>query len=142
MSSVVLAVTSSVVMGLGLYFVFVRPPLLPEDLHFFERSRTQVDGTIPLLTTWLRDVFRVMGGYMFAMGVVSFYVAVTAFRDRQRGAAVVAALAGAASVGGMAAVNFMIDSNFRWHLLLLAVLWLFALVLYWVERTPRKSRDT
>lgn len=92
MSSVVLAVTSSVVMGLGLYFVFVRPPLLPEDLHFLERSRTQVDGTIPLLTTWLRDVFRVMGGYMFAMGVVSFYVAVTAFRDRQRGAAVVAAL--------------------------------------------------
>jgi hypothetical protein len=60
------------------------------------------------------------------------------FRSRQRGAALVATLAGATSVGWMAAVNFMIASDFKWVLLALVFPWILALVLYWSER-PRST---
>ena len=40
---------------------------------------------------------------------------------------------GGASVGWMAAVNFMIDSDFKWVLLGMAELWASSLVLFWME---------
>ena len=73
---------------------------------------------------------------MFASGLVTFYVAVTSFRTRARGAAVIVAVASAASVGGMVIVNFLLGSDFRWPLLALALLWTVAFVLYRLERAP------
>jgi hypothetical protein len=65
-------------------------------------------------------------------------LAVTSFRSRQRGAAVVATVAGATSIGWMAAVNVMIASDFKWVLLALVFPWILALVLYCSER-PRRT---
>lgn len=120
-------------MGLGLYFAFLRPPLLPEDLRYLNRSLAQVEMVAPALTVWLRHVFRVVGGYMFATGVLTLHVALTTFCARARGAAVVVTVAGAASVGGLAVVNFLIASDFKWPLLLLALVWVLALALYLFE---------
>ncbi len=139
LSFITLAIGSIIVTGLGLYFVFLRPPLLPEDLRYLGRTLTQVEVATPALSTWLRHVFWVMGGYMIATGLVTMYVALTAFRARTRGAAAVVALAGAASVGGMALVNFLIASDFKWPLLVLALLWPSALVLYGLEGRQRRS---
>jgi len=48
----------------------------------------------------------------------------------RKGVLGIVALAGLASVGWMSAVNFVIDSDFKWLLLAFAVLWGFALVLF------------
>jgi hypothetical protein len=68
-----------------------------------------------------------MGGYVFTVGILTCYVAQTAFRERRRGVLSVVGLAGLSSIGLMATVNLVIDSDFKWLLLGLATLWLSAL---------------
>lgn len=121
-------------MILGLYFVFVRPPLLPEDPRYMGASLEQIQATVPGLLVWLRRVFWVMGGYMFATGLLTFYLAVTAFRSRAQGVAAIVILTGLTSIGWMAAVNFIIASDFKWLILSFSLVWAVALVLYCLER--------
>ena len=40
----------------------------------------------------------------------------------------------------MAAVNFMIDSDFKWVLLGMALLWAASLVLFWLEKNAPTGR--
>jgi hypothetical protein len=129
-SATVLALGGAILMILGLYFVLLRPPLLPEDPRFMGTSMAQIQMSVPGLLIWLRRVFWVMGGYMFATGLLTFYVALTSFRVRVCGAAGVVAISGLASIGLMAAVNWMIASDFRWLILSFVVPWALALVLY------------
>jgi hypothetical protein len=82
------------------------------------------------LESWLTFVFRVMGGYIAATGVLAVALATTAFRDRRSAAAIGAALAGGLSIGWMAAVNFMIHSDFKWVLLGMALVWVASLAAY------------
>ena len=138
-SATLLALGGVILMGLGLYFVFLRPPLLPEDPRFMGTTLEQILATMPGLLVWLRRVFWVVGGYMFAAGLLTIHVAMTSFRSRHRGAAVVAGLAGLASIGLMAAVNFMIDSDFKWLLLLFVFPWMLSLALYRSERVDSST---
>ena len=134
-SATVLALGGAILMILGLYFVFLRPPLLPEDPRFMGTSMAQVQMSVPGLLIWLRRVFWVMGGYMFATGLLTIYVALTSFRVRFRGAPVVVAISGLTSIGLMAAVNLLIASDFRWLILSFVVPWALALALYRSERS-------
>ena len=136
-SATILALGGAILMLLGLYFLFVRPPLLPEDPRAMGTSLTQVQAAVPGLALWLRRVFWVMGGYMFTTGLLTFYLAMTAFRSRVRGVAVVMALAGLSSIGLMTVVNFLIDSDFKWLILSFAFPWVIALGLYWTERCDK-----
>lgn len=133
-SSIVLIVAGISLMGVGLYFIFLRPPLLPEDIRYMALPVGQLDILRPRLELWLTHVFRVMGGYVLATGVLAVTLAVTSFRGHQNDAAIGALIGGAASIGWMAAVNFMIDSDFKWVLLGMALLWALSLVLFWFER--------
>ena len=133
MSAIVLAVAGISVTGLGLYFLFLRPPLLPEDLRYMGASLSEVQGHVPGLLRWLRRVMWVLGGYMIATGLLTVHVAVTTFRVRAKGVAGVVALAGITSIGWMAFVNFIIDSDFKWFILVLVLPWVLALALYHVE---------
>lgn len=139
-STLTLALASAVVMALGVYFAVFRPALLPEDLRYLDRSRAQIDTQVPALAGWLTHVFLVLGGYMFATGLAMFYIAVTSFRTRARGATAIAAIAGAASVGGMAVVNFVIDSDYKWPLAILALLWALAFAFYRLEGTAIQAQ--
>lgn len=132
-STIALACGGVILVGLGLYFVFIRPPLLPEDPRFMGASLAEIQANLPGLSTWLRRVFWVMGGFMFSAGTLTIYLAIACFRTRQRGAALVAALAGATSIGWLAAVNFMIASDFKWVLLAFVFPWVLALMLYGTE---------
>lgn len=137
LSALVLAFAGVILMALGLYFAFLRPALLPEDTRIIGTSPAQIQAMLPGLIVWLRRVFWVMGGFMFAAGLLTFYVAMTSFRARTRGAAVVATLAGLASIGVMIAVNFLIHSDFRWLILSFAMPYGLALIVYQVEaRSP------
>jgi hypothetical protein len=55
------------------------------------------------------------------------------FRSRTKGVSGMVPLAGLASIGWMAAVNFIIDSDYKWLLLAFAVLWGAAVALFWLE---------
>ena len=133
-SSIVLIIAGIALIGVGLYFILLRPPLLTEDIRYIALPTAQLDILRPRLEMWLTHLFRVMGGYVLATGVLAVTLAATAFRGHQNGAAIGALIGGAASIGWMAAVNFMIDSDFKWVLLGMALLWALSLVLFWFER--------
>ncbi len=129
-----LAFCSLVLVGIGLYFALWRPDLLPEDARYMHASVSEIQRTLPGLSNWLDKVFWVLGGTLMTAGLLSFYVAATAFRQRSRGAWGIAAIAGLTSIGLMSTINFVIDSDFKWVLFLVAGLWVLALALYGVEK--------
>ena len=116
--------------GMGMYFIFLRPPLLPEDLQYMNTTLSVVQNNIFNLSTWLQKVFWVLGGYIFTTGLLAMYVAQTTFHTRTRGAFIIVALAGITSIGSMTIVNFILQSDFRFVLLVFTIPWLLALILY------------
>ena len=110
--------------GLGAYFMVVRPALLPEDIRFLGATKQQIDTTLPGLASWLAHVFTVMGGFMAGAGVLAAMSAEEIARSRR--SAGVFAIAGMATVGVMSAVNFSLGSDFRWLLVVPVLLWVAA----------------
>jgi len=109
--------------GLGLYFMFLRPPLLPEDLRYLGRTLAEIDAAAPELAPWLHRVFTVMGGFMSATGVLTGFVVMNAAPRDKKATGVVLAVVGLLSVVTMSAANFAIQSDFKWLLLVPAMLW-------------------
>ena len=116
--------------GLGLYFIFLRPPLLPEDPRFMGTTLEQLRIAVPGLEAWLNKVFTVMGGFMAGAGVLTVFVAIVAMPVRSRGTSWALAISGALTVVLMSATNFALQSDFRWLLLLPALLWFAGLAMY------------
>ena len=140
LSSLVLATAGVALVGTGFYFILLRPPLLPEDLRYMGQTAAQFDTVRPRLEAWLTLVFRVMGGHVLATGVLTITLAATSFRAHHWGAALGALIGGAASIGLMAAVNFVIDSDFKWILLAMALLWSSSMGLFWFEKRAATVR--
>jgi hypothetical protein len=136
LSSILMALSGILLVGVGFYFLFLRPPLLPEDIRFMSLTPSELQLVGSRLASWLTHVFRVMGGYVAATGVLAFTLAMTAFRDRRTAAAIGAAIAGGLSIGWMAAVNFMIHSDFKWVLLGMALVWAAGIAAYAAESVP------
>jgi len=132
-SSTVLALCGLVLIAVGAYFIFLRPVLLPEDARYIGASLSEIQENLSGLSVWLQKVFWVMGGYILTTGVLTFYVARTAFRERLRGVSVLVTFAGITSIGWMSVVNFIIQSDFKWLLLGLTILWGISLILFWIE---------
>lgn len=130
-SATVLGVCGLLLVGIGLYFLVARPPFLPEDARYAGTSLENLQAVAPRLAQWLGRVFWVLGGYITATGTLTVYLAMTSFRARARGANIVALLAGVTSIGLMATVNLLINSDFKWPLVGIAALWGFALLLHW-----------
>lgn len=116
--------------ALGMYFLFLRPALLPEDPRFIGSSLETIRSTAPGLERWLGHVFNVMGGFMVATGAMTMLAAFRLLARRERWTFAVLSVAGAASVALMSATNFLLVSDFRWLLLLPALLWLAGLLCY------------
>ncbi|MDQ3189568.1 MAG: hypothetical protein M3Q28_11815 [Pseudomonadota bacterium] len=121
-------------MGLGLYFIVLRPPLLPEDPRFMGTTLVQLRAAVPGLEGWLKKVFTVMGGFMAGAGVLTVFVAAVAMPPRLKGTSWALALSGVLTVALISATNFALHSDFRWVLLVPAVMWLAGLVLYVARR--------
>lgn len=62
-------------------------------------------------------------------------LAATSFRTHHWGVGIGALIGGAASIGWMAVVNFVINSDFKWALLGMALLWACSLALFWREKS-------
>lgn len=111
-------------MVLGLYFAFVRPPLLPEDSRFMGTTLEAIETAMPGLEGWLRIVFRVMGGFMAASGTLVLYLARTVLTVRLHGVIGAFVVSGLLTVALMSATNFVLHSDFRWILLAPVALWI------------------
>ena len=116
--------------GLGLYFIVARPPLLQEDQRFMGTTLAQIRTAVPGLESWLRKVFTVMGGFMTGAGVLTVFVATGAMPPRLKGTSWAIALSGALTVALMSATNFVLNSDFKWLLFVPALVWLVGLVFY------------
>ena len=116
--------------GLGSYFIVLRPPLLPEDARFMGTTLAQIRSAVPGLESWLQRVFAVMGGFMAGAGVLTVFVATVAMPLRLKGTLWAIALSGALTLALMSVMNFAISSDFRWWLLLPALTWLVGLAFY------------
>lgn len=132
-SSTLLSVAGLILILLGAYFIFLRPPLLPEDPRYMGTSLAVIQATIPGIAVWLKRVFWVMGGYMISSGVLTVFVALTSFRNRARGALGIVIISGLTSIGWMVVVNIIIASDFKWLLLAFSFPWMAAIVLYPLE---------
>lgn len=118
---------------LGIYFILLRPALLPEDPRFMGTSVEALRAAAPGLEGWLGHVFNVMGGFMVAGGTMTILVAWRYLARRAPGTLLTMAVSGASGVALMSATNFMLHSDFRWLLLAPVLLWLTALVCYFRE---------
>lgn len=107
--------------------------MLPEDIRYMGLSAAQLGAVRPRLEAWLSHVFLVMGGYVLATGVLIVTLAATSFRTHHWAAGIGALIGGAASIGWMAVINFIIDSDFKWSLLVMALLWAASLAVFWFE---------
>lgn len=114
--------------GLGLYFMFLRPALLPEDLRYIGANTLQIQAAVPGLVHWLHRVFTVVGGFMLGAGVLIVAAMLNVSHLRKMLAMTCLALAGAFTVGTMSMVNFQLDSDFKWPLLIPSLVWLAGLV--------------
>ncbi|MEO5562334.1 MAG: hypothetical protein ABIR18_02840 [Chitinophagaceae bacterium] len=129
-SASMLALAGLLLIAMGIYFVLLRPPLLPEDLRYMKTTLPLIHDSAPDLSDWLQRVFWVMGGYIFTTGLLTIFISATSFRKRLPGAFGIAAMAGITSIGSMTAINFMIGSDFKWLLLAFTLPWAIALILY------------
>ena len=128
--------------ALGMYFLFLRPALLPEDPRYIGASLEAIRSAAPGLERWLGHVFNVMGGFMVATGAITILVACRLLARRERGTLTALSVAGAASVALMSATNFLLYSDFRWLLLLPALLWLAGLLCYLGESAASPTIET
>jgi phage shock protein PspC (stress-responsive transcriptional regulator) len=97
LSAVLLGGCGLVLIGIGLYFSWWRPALLPEDTRYIGAGLGELLSVAPGMGRWLHRVFWVLGGYITATGILTVYLAATAFRTRDRGARAAVAVAGFAS---------------------------------------------
>jgi hypothetical protein len=94
--------------------MFLRPPLLPEDLRYMGTSAGEIQSAMPGLQRWMHRVFTVTGGFMTGTGVLTILAATNASAGRGKWTWIALALAGLFTVGTMSLTNFQLDSDFKW----------------------------
>ena len=133
-SASILALGGFLLVSMGIYFVFVRPSLLPEDLLYMKTTLSVIQYSTPNLSAWLQKIFWVMGSYIFTTGILTIFIALTSFRTRTRGAYNIIVISGFCSIGFMTFLNFIIESDFKWTLFIFTLPWLIGLILYRLHR--------
>ena len=133
-SALMLAFGGFILIAMGVYFIFLRPSLLPEDLQYMGSTLQNIEDNFPNLLNWVQKVFWVLGSYIFTTGLLTVFISFTSFRTRLHGAFSMVALTGITSIGAMTVVNFMIGSDFKWLLLTFTLPWAIALILYHLHK--------
>ena len=132
--------------GMGLYFVAFRPTMLAEDERFIGLKLDALAQMSAAIPAWLDRVFIVLGAHAIATGLLVMLTAILLWqRTISLTALAFIVAAGSASVGLMSAMNFAIQSDFRWLLLLAALAWAGAVLLLaseWIgQADARLARD-
>ena len=122
--------------GTGVYFMALRPALLPEDLQFSALDRTQIPMA---LLPWLHVVFRTWGSFIVGLGLCLVGQGASCIAGRSGLARMGTSLGVLFAFGSFLVSNIQIGSAFLWFIALLffgAVAIATLLVLSWRRRTP------
>ncbi len=104
--------------------MFIRPSLLPEDARYMGTTTTQILNAVPGIENWLNKVFMVMGGFMTGTGVIIVFLALMVIPLRLRGTTFAITVTGLLTVILMSGINFAINSDFKFLLLLPPIIWI------------------
>lgn len=114
-----LLVVGVLTVGTAIYFLSVRPPMLPEDARF---TGVALDAVSPRMADWLAIVFRTWGGFMAGFGIllvgVGAYFMTLNVRFLRWGAAVAIVVA----FGRFLASNIELRSDFLPFIVAIATL--------------------
>jgi hypothetical protein len=123
--------------GIGVYFVFLRPPLLPEDIR-----HTGVDPTTlpPAFLDWLGIVFPTWGGFIAGLGVVLVGIGVFMLSNRTLWLHLGTAAGVLVAFGRFVFSNIMLSSDFLWFITTMFLLAL-AVAVVLVVNTVRRLRS-
>ena len=112
--------------------------LLSEDSRFTGLTPDQLKSLDPRLFTWIGMVFRSWGVFAIGLGIMIVCLAGTAYRSGERWAWWTLAIGGLTTFTGFLFVNFALNSDFRWVIVVLLASYIGAL---WYGR-PRKVQPT
>lgn len=124
-------------LGTGLYFVFVRPSLLPEDVVF-----TGIDPKVlpQQFLNWLGIVFATWGGFTSGFGLTLIGLGASLITGTPVWLRWGAALGILTAFGRFLASNIIIESDFLWFIALLFLLALAAIVSLLLRRTLTETQ--
>jgi len=106
-------------LGTGLYFLTLRPPLLPEDIGYMG-----IDPSLlpPELNGWLGIVFRTWGGFIAGFAIVLLGIGAFLFAGQVRWLYWATALGILIAFGRFLVSNIVLSSDFLWFISALFVL--------------------
>ncbi len=96
-------------LGTAIYFLFMRPPMLPEDARF---TATTLDALSPRSGDWLTIIFHTMGGFIAGFGIVLAAIGVYLLTGAPRILRGGAALALVVAFGRFLFSNILLRSDF------------------------------
>ncbi len=116
--------------GMGMYFIALRPTMLAEDEKFTGLTLDALRRSYASMPLWLDRVFIVLGGHAVASGLLIVLATILLWnRTLSITALILITAAGSTSVLLMSTINFAIHSDFRWLLLLPTLAWTGAVLL-------------
>ena len=115
--------------GTGLYFMLLRPPMLPEDIRF-----TGIEAPSPGLLTWLSIVFPTWGGFMTGFGILLTGIGAFLFTGRRAWLRNATAVGVLVAFGRFLLSNLRLRSDFLWYISLLFLVAVVTVVLLVVRR--------
>jgi hypothetical protein len=125
--------------GTGVYFMLVRPPLLPEDLHFIGLA---ADAIPPAVPPWLSIVFRTWGGFVMGFGLCLLGQAGYFLTHREGWIRCGTALGVLIAFGSFLASNIQLRSDFLWFIALLFAVALSVALLLVAPLWSRRAFET
>lgn len=102
--------------AVGIYFMALRPALLPEDLRFAHLETGDVPA--PLLP-WIRIVFRTWGGFVVGLGVLLLGQGIAVYTNRSGWSRGGTAVGVVFAFGSFLVSNIQLGSDFIWFIGLL-----------------------
>lgn len=133
-AALLLLLLSSLTLATGAYFLFIRPAMLPEDVRL---TGMQPGLLPPAMLSWLELVFRTLGGFIVAFGILLGAVAGYLITSRPALLSWGVAVAVVVAFSRFLASNMAIHSDFLWYVaVLFAIASAIALRIAW-SRGPR-----
>ena len=113
LSGILLLVLGLLTMGTAVFFLVLRPALLPEDIR-----HTGIDpGTLPpAFLEWLGTVFRTCGGFIAGFGVLLLGIGGFLLSGRARCLYWATAIGAVVAFGRFLFSNILLDSDFLWFI--------------------------
>ena len=113
LSGILLLVLGLLTMGTAVFFLVLRPALLPEDIR-----HTGIDpGTLPpAFLEWLGTVFRTWGGFIAGFGVLLLGIGGFLLSGRARCLYWATAIGAVVAFGRFLFSNILQDSDFLWFI--------------------------